>query len=528
MIAAGLAALCLVLLFSTLAVGRADLVVTGLALEPEEPLPGTAVDVTAVVENTGSGDAVSQFFVVFEMNGVRHGSVAVNGGLRAGGDATVSTTWIAEEGTHRIEVFADHPFDHIAEDDETNNAAQFEIRVPSTAEIAARVGNVRIAVAQILDHSESGWVNVAEGVADKLSERLDAAGVRTVPWAEMSEAMQRRGLNPYSSIDTAEAARLLGADLLLTGSVDALVTQEFSLGLGLITIRHSTASAVLSAEAFPVSAAQPLFSLTAEGQHAGATEFSVDLDALLFLSGSASLCSGGLRTDREVYHAGESVSVGYLNPASDAWYGVEIHTTTGTFLRWLEWQYVESGECSVWYWDQRDSFGTQLSPGVYFAKLWDGSSHVATATIQIEPGWSLFPSFDEITVGSLGFEESVVGIAINRAVDRLVSEVVRALEAEAPTFARSEVPVLLGEGVGSEGRPIEGQVAAILPDGRLAVNVGSASGVARGDFFEVLDPADSSVRGEIMIVEVRDAVSYALPVAPFDVAIGDIVRRAEP
>ena len=85
----------------------------------------------------------------------------------------------------------------------------------------------------------------------------------------------------------------------------------------------------------------------------------------------------------------------------------------------------------------------------------------------------------------------------------------------------------------------EGQIAAILPDGRIAINLGASSGVTEGDVFEVLAVEnlvfDSqtneivaydvvSVRGEIRIAEAREQVSYAVPTSSFVPIIGDIVR----
>jgi len=86
----------------------------------------------------------------------------------------------------------------------------------------------------------------------------------------------------------------------------------------------------------------------------------------------------------------------------------------------------------------------------------------------------------------------------------------------------------------------EGQIAAILPDGRIAINIGASSGVAHDDFFEVLDVVNVivdpqsleildydmlGVRGEIMITEVRDRVSFGVLTSDFEPIIGDIVRR---
>ena len=89
----------------------------------------------------------------------------------------------------------------------------------------------------------------------------------------------------------------------------------------------------------------------------------------------------------------------------------------------------------------------------------------------------------------------------------------------------------------------DGQIAGILPDGRIAINIGASAGVAPGDRFEVIetenlivDPETLSiisydavgVQGEILIVEVRDNVSYAVKIGEFTPAIGDVVRFIGP
>jgi hypothetical protein len=89
----------------------------------------------------------------------------------------------------------------------------------------------------------------------------------------------------------------------------------------------------------------------------------------------------------------------------------------------------------------------------------------------------------------------------------------------------------------------EGQVASVLPDGRIAINIGASSGVAHGDVFEVFDVASVivdpqshdilgydilGIKGEILITEVRERVSYGVLTSEFEPAIGDIVRWLVP
>jgi hypothetical protein len=181
-----------------------------------------------------------------------------------------------------------------------------------------------------------------------------------------------------------------------------------------------------------------------------------------------------------------------------------------------------------------------MSPGVYKAKLWNGTAYVAEVGFQIRPGISLsvLPA-TEITVGTAQFEDTVVGNALNFAIDDLATGLLGAMETASLTLA--EQPT------GSAASPMapmqEGQIATILPDGRVAINIGASSGVARDETFEVLnvshvvvDPRSLeilsydilSVKGHIVINEVRDRVSYGTRTSDFEAVIGDIVRCLAP
>jgi len=524
--AAALAAVSLLILVALSTAALPDLVISGLSLEPSDPLPGAFVDLIATVENVGNDLAAGQFSVRFSVDGEVLESTAINNGLRAGRSVVTTASWIAKEGAHTFEIVADQPFDRVTEASEMNNARQFDVLVPLASSIAQQVGGLRVAVGSFEDRSESGWNNVADGVAEKVHERLAEAGIRTIDRGEFEETMQRQGLNPYASLDAAAAARELGADILITGSIVSISVDQASLSLGPFSLGDASVDVSIFADIMDAFAVEPVLTLSAEGHHAGSSGLSIDLDVLRSASGTANSCSGGLRTNRDAYYRGESVSIGYLNPAAASWFGVEIHDATGAFLRWLGWEYSTSGGCSEWSWDQRDSFGVQVSPSVYMAKIWDGSSYAASTIFQIRPGSSLFPLFDEITIGGEGFEESIVGAAVNRAVDDLISRLVSSLISIAPAAGAERASIAFEAEAGKP--PSEGQIAAVLPDGRIAINVGGTSGLSKGDLFEVLGPPDAShVRGEIEVVEVRDNVSYAVLVGEFEAAVGDVIRRID-
>jgi len=178
-----------------------------------------------------------------------------------------------------------------------------------------------------------------------------------------------------------------------------------------------------------------------------------------------------------------------------------------------------------------------MGPGTYTAKLWDGTSYIANTTFQIKPGGVFgIPLIDEITVGSGQFNETIVGQATNSALDQLVSHLINSMGAIAPAVItmREALPATM-----PSWSPRTGQIAAILPDNRVAINIGASHGVSKGDFFQVLsttnliiDPNTGEIlaydalgtKGDIVITEVRDQVSYGVRTTGFDPLIGDIVR----
>jgi len=525
--AAGAVALVSLMLAGWAAFPAADLLIADLAVDPYAPLPGARVLFTATVENVGDEDAEDQFFVRFEIDGTLIGNPAVSGGLRSGQRKPVTASWIAEPGLHSIVAEADRPFDRIPEFDESNNEAQSEVVVPSSAEISNRLSGLRVAVGPFEDRSGSRLVNVESGIAEKLGERLSDCGVRTIEAGEVEDVMRQRDLNPYALDDVGVAAEELGADVLIVGSVAGIQMFESTLSLGVVSLGGGSAEVSLAASVVDLPAIDPLFDVSADGHYEGTTELSLDLGVFLSQPGTVDVCAGGLQTDREAYYGGDLVSIGYTNAGSAAWYSAEIHTATGTFVRWLGWQYTANGSCGRWFWDQRDSFDAQVPASVYTVKVWDGLSYVASKTFQIRPGVSLFPLVDEITVGSQSFEDSIVGEAMTRAVDRLAAELVDSLEEIAPRVANeSAEPARREAMLGSPAE--EGQVAAILPNGRIVITLGALAGVTQGDHYVVIASGTSEIRGEIVIVEVRDDVSYALRTTGDDPAVGDIVRAIQP
>ena len=527
------------------------LVVEHIALQPQDPISGDPVAITATLRNVGRTDADERFYVRFTIDGIDLETLVVPSGLDAGRQTEVTTSWIASPGPHVIGVEVDQPFDRVDEEDEGNNFAPIELFIPFSPDSAARLESLRVVVAHFQDVSGSGFVNAAEGIALKVSDGLAQAGVRVLGTGELATIMQERGLNPDFHGDVALAAREMGADVIVLGSIDALSLYQSSLDLGFVRFDGAAADVALSARLIDVHSSEILSALTVEGHDEGSTGFSVDVGSILGLSEDLHICNGGLRTQKDWYYTGNTIPIGYLNPSPASWYSLEIHTSGNDFVRWLGWQYVGAGACGTWNWDQRDAYGNQMSPGIYTAKLWEGSSYVAATTIQIRPGFGVsIPLVDEITVGSETFDDTIVGSAVNQAVTQLTTLLLHSLEdvagfamETAPGAPRAFGAVESADEPGPLFHPLEGQVAAILPNDRIAINIGAMSGVTKGDFFEVVeaenvvtDPQTLEIlsydivafKGEIVIVEVRDRVAYGVRTMEFEPAVGDIVRLLAP
>jgi len=451
----------------------------------------------------------------------------------------VSAEWLAAAGSHTLSVEVDPSIGRIEESDETNNTEIRILNVSLSAEAEAAIGSLKIVVAPFEDLAVSGFVRVGQGVADKLVERLVEAGVRVLERSELEAIMQERALNPSLTTDVAMAGQLLGADLLIAGSVTDVSVISSTLQLGFLSFSGAEVDVSLSARLIDVYSSRIMNIVPADGHAEGTTSFSIDLTGFLSLlrADSSEICGGGLQIVRSWYNVGESIPIGYRNPGVSEWFSIEITTGTGSFVKWLGWQYTGTDDCAVWYWDQLNIAGLQVSPGVYSARLWDGIAYVAEVGFQIRPGVSLTaPPVSEITVGTAQFEETVVGSALNSAVDNLANGLIGELEEVSPTLREQRASAGFAQPL---ARTVEGQIAAILPDGRIAINIGASSGVAHGDFFEVLDVVNVivdpqsleildydilGVRGEIVITEVRDRVSFGVLTSDFEPIIGDIVR----
>ena len=360
--------------------------------------------------------------------------------------------------------------------------------------------------------------------------------------SELESVMQEQSLNPALKGDLAKAGQILGADLLVIGSVTRVDVQETSLSLGFFSVSSASVNVAMSARLVNVYTSEIEKAVSSTGEEEGATGFSVNIGKIVSLSQpvSSNVCTGGLLTDKSYYYFGEIVHIGYKG--TPGWYRVEINTAGGTFVRLLDWKFISAGACGEWFWNQRNMSNMQMGPGMYVAKLWYGGSYVTARSFQIKPGsGSVTLPIDEITVGSGKFDETIVGKATNSALNQLVASLIQGAEQVASKVigARGSVePTTNGEV--SAGKA---QIAAVFADGRIVINIGAATGVNKGDFFQILhaqnvivDPSTGEIldyeilgiKGEIVIVEVRERVSYAIKTTEFVPLVGDMVEGSGP
>lgn len=403
-------------------------------------------------------------------------------------------------------------------------------------------GTPRVAVAEFRDDSQACVANLGRVVADKLADRLAQSGLRVVPWVDLETFLRDRDLDASSPQNLSAAARAMGIDLLVVGTVNEVHVQETSLRLGILHVGSARVSVEISTNVVDPAGGAAAGGAKGLGAAQGTLQFALDLETMLFPQPFHDVCGGGFRAERQTVAEGQLVSLGYANAEASDWFAVEIAGADGTFVRLLGWQFVSQGECGTWFWNQRDGLGMPVSPGLYAARLWDGEAYAATVSFQVRPGPSGSISMvDAVTAGTPAFEQTLLGEAVNEAVGQLATAFLKAQ----PPEGAEPAPRLAAE-TPSETRAVPlavGYVASVLPDGRVSVNIGASAGISVGDRMEIFIAEDVSVdpttlevlgytivvkRGEIVVVEVRDRALYGVRVGAFDPLPGDIARLANP
>jgi len=221
-----LTGLSIALFVSVLGIAAPDLIVASINLSPNKPVVGHMIAITATVENIGTTDAQNRFSVKFLVDGIQVDSLSI-----PFGNKSVSINWQPSPGMHTIIVEADQPFNRISESNEENNSQRITFAV-SIDPAKSALSNIKVAVARFEDRSSSGFINVGQGIADELIGRLVQSGVRVLERSDLEAVMQERGLNPAITSDLVTAGQLLGADLLIVGSVTKANVQQQAISLG--------------------------------------------------------------------------------------------------------------------------------------------------------------------------------------------------------------------------------------------------------------------------------------------------------
>ena len=538
----------LILLAASVAVQASpDLVVAGIVLDPPHPVSGDVVTVLARVANVGEDATDSPFHVTATVDGVRLQSTMVPRDVEVDEEVWIEMEWVASVGVHTLEIAADEPFDRIDETRETNNSEVATILVQLGPEESS-LRELRIAVAPFADSSGSGFVNVGEGVATAVASRLEEIGFRIIRPEEVRYMLQERQLDGLSIPGTITAARLLGADLLVAGNVLQFALSQRAFSLGVLSLSSAAAEIGIQADVYGLDDQALLSSAETWQREEGDTGFSIDLGWLLsWLQPEGDICSGGLLTDRQEYSWGQPVRIGFSNSGPGGWLDVEIVSSIGEFVSWRGSQYIATGECGEWEWDQRGFNGESVIPGVYHVRIRRESSILDEVSFVVRADGLSISVSEEITVGTEAFRSTLRGSALSRGLNDLSGGLTETIKRTSESFGQMDRAISSAEArvfamsaafAGTE--PLQGRVAQILPGGEIAINVGATRGVSIGDVFEVLDVADLitdpatgsvlafeelDVKGEIIIYDVRDLASYAHFLSPFDIEIGDVVRR---
>jgi len=403
-----------------------------------------------------------------------------------------------------------------------------------------------IAVTRFDDRSGSSLANVGEGVADLLTEKLVNAGYRVVERSEIEAILLERGLNPMLTGDLAQAAQLVGADVLLIGSVTRVGIQETTISLGFLTVSGATVTVDLSIRAVSVYTTEIMGAASVAAEAEGTTGFSLNIGQLISPGWRANVCAGGFRTDKSVYYQGEIINIGYLDPSPalpnqfNVWPSGPGITMVG-FNLGSKSSSSPYPSCVTWAWNP----SPPLFPGTYTLNLYDNWGPPwdplrANITFTVVAGAAPPAWVSEITVGTEQFKETIVGQAVDEALDKLVVEIGGILQ-------RIEPQILAQRAAAAQPQPeeqLKGRVVDIWEDGTIVIDLGREDGVSQYDIFEVYDaveihdpntgelldvvPATDTPKGEIVVSRVEDHVSLANKIGPdFQVNIGDLVIRKE-
>lgn len=111
----------------------ADLTITDISWSPSNFSDGQVVTFNAVVKNIGNGNTTRAFYTRFFIDGVDIGG-PYRTGLASGSMMSVTQTWTATTGEHKIKAVADN-WNYVSESNETNNSLELNLTKVDPADL---------------------------------------------------------------------------------------------------------------------------------------------------------------------------------------------------------------------------------------------------------------------------------------------------------------------------------------------------------------------------------------------------------
>lgn len=268
-----------------------------------------------------------------------------------------------------------------------------------------------VALAPFADEAGTGLANLGVGLGDMLAGRLSPHGILVIPPGALQAWVLQRGLlsNREAWIQAAEA---LGAEVVVLPAVEKFQAVTMSFTLFLFTVRGASVKAELRAEVLQLPSRSGDV-VRARGEASGPTSVEVSLHF------PVDVCLGGFRTDKGVYWAGETVTLGYRDPTPPNSFYVLIRPASAPSPTWTSSPLAStvSNPCVTWTWNQ--VFPPAAGPGDYVAELYQvpGLLPIGARTFTIGSAAAV-----ELVVGTPAFGTAPWGEALGKALDGLAAE----------------------------------------------------------------------------------------------------------
>lgn len=539
------------LLYSTGATGMPDIEVNDLTLNPPNPAPGNEVQITASIINSGDV-STDRFYVSLYIDGTRIKHKIVSFGLDPDESRSVVFSWFASAGEHDVKIVADRPFDRVDESNEENNSLQRFVNVIRRPTSGASQ-DITIAVARFEDQSNSGFANISNGLADMLIEKMVNNGFRVVERGALESLLQEQQFTPTSTSDLAKASRFAGADALLVGSVNNIDISTTKINLGFFSTTGANVKVDISYRLISSYTSEILSADSVTAGAEGQTNTSVEIGTFLntISQVSTNVCAGGFRTNKSNYYQGELITVGYRDPNPPSQYTIQFYGPSGPLgpSMWANAKSSSPGNpCVTWNWNSSALLGV----GNYHVELytWPPSSFLASRSFRVSAGSGPPTWVSEITVGSKQFQDTIVGDAVNKAINSIVSDMATELDRIGPRLQdqrqQFQEPQQAEQETQEPAEQIKCRVIAeeqgdtvIL--GGIDGDCGAADGVkedqlflifpaktvtnpSTGELIEII-PQQDQPKGKVIIINVFDKLARAQKIGQFEINVDDLAIK---